>query len=183
MHPHDGTIVTARVDEVWGTDMTQTVTAAEGRAYVFIAVDHCSGEFVGTHASSSASRWEALEPIRQGVARHFGGVEAKTALGLILRHDHGSNTMAQDFQREIRFMGITSSPSFVRQPEGNGCAERFVRTLKEQLLWLEPFNTVEDLRLALLAFKERYNTQWLIERHAHRSPATVRATFTRPLAA
>ncbi|WP_042061968.1 IS3 family transposase, partial [Acidomonas methanolica] len=43
-HPHDGTIVTARVDEVWGTDMTQTVTTGEGRAYVFIAVDHCSGE-------------------------------------------------------------------------------------------------------------------------------------------
>jgi len=40
--------------------MTQTVTTGEGRAYVFIAVDHYSGELVGTHASSSASRWEAL---------------------------------------------------------------------------------------------------------------------------
>ena len=28
-------------------DMTQTFTTAQGRAYVFIAVDHCSGEFVG----------------------------------------------------------------------------------------------------------------------------------------
>ena len=56
------------------------------------------------------------------------------ALGLILRHDHGSNYMPQDFQREIRFMGITSSPSFVRQPEGNGLAERAIWTLKEQLL-------------------------------------------------
>lgn len=90
-HPHDGTIVTDKVDQVWGTDMTQTVTIGEGRAYVFIAVDHCSGEFVGTHASSSASRWEALEPIRQGVTRHFGCVGPDTALGLILRHDHGSN--------------------------------------------------------------------------------------------
>ena len=73
-HPQDGTIVTDRVDEVWGTDMTQTVTTGEGRAFVFIAVDHCSGEFIGTHASSSASRWEAPEPVRQGVTRHFGGV-------------------------------------------------------------------------------------------------------------
>jgi putative transposase len=64
-HPHDGTIVTEKVDQVWGTDMTQTVTTGEGRAYVFIAVDHCSGEFVGTHAASGASRWEALEPIRR----------------------------------------------------------------------------------------------------------------------
>ena len=90
-HPHDGTIVTERVDEVWGTDMSQTVTTQEGRAYVFIAVDHCSGEFIGTHASSSASRWEALEPVRQGVTRHFGGVGPDVAKGLTLRHDHGSN--------------------------------------------------------------------------------------------
>ncbi|WP_129434675.1 IS3 family transposase [Roseovarius sp. A46] len=86
-HPHDGTIVTDRVDDVWGTDMTQTVTTGEGRAYVFIAADHCSGEFIGTHASSSASRWEALEPVRQGVTSHFGGVGPDVAKGLTLRHD------------------------------------------------------------------------------------------------
>ena len=31
--PHDGTIVTNKVNEMWGTDMTQTITVAEGRAY------------------------------------------------------------------------------------------------------------------------------------------------------
>jgi len=130
-HPHDGTIVTERVDETWGSDMTETVTIAEGRAYVFIAVDHCSGEFVGTHAATGASRWEALEPIRQGVAKHFGSSDAGAAAGLALRHDHGSNYMSKDFQREIRFLGIASSPAFVRQPEGNGVAERAIRTLKD----------------------------------------------------
>ena len=57
--------------------------------------------------------------------------------------------MAEDFQREVRFLGILSSPSFVRQPEGNGVAERAIRTLKEQLLWVRHFATVEDLRQAL----------------------------------
>ena len=87
--------------------------------------------------------------------------------------------MSDHFQAELRFLGIASSPAFVREPEGNGCAERFVRTLKEQLLWIERFATVEALRLALLAFKDRYNRDWLIERHGHRSPASVRAAFAR----
>ncbi len=174
-HPHDGTIVTERVDQVWGTDMTQTVTIGEGRAYVFIAVDHCSGEFVGTHASSSASRWEALEPIRQGVTRHFGCIGPNTALGLILRHDHGSNYMSEDFQSEIRCFGITSSPAFVRQPESNGVAERAIRTLKEQLLWVRHFATVEELRQALAAFAARYNASWLRERHGYKTPDQIRA--------
>ena len=174
-HPHDGTIVTDRVDKVWGTDMTQTVTTAEGRAYVFIAVDHCSGEFTGVHASSSAIRWEALEPIRQGVTRHFGGVGPDTALGLILRHDHGSNYMSDDFQNEIKCFGITSSPAFVRQPEGNGVAERAIRTLKEQLLWVRHFATVEELRQALAAFVAEYNASWLRERHGYKTPNQIRA--------
>jgi transposase InsO family protein len=54
---------------------------------------------------------------------------------------------------------MTASPSFVREPQGNGCAERFIRTLKENLLWVRTFETVEQLRQALLEFKKTYNEQ------------------------
>ena len=120
---------------MWGTDLTTTFTG-EGQAAVFIAVDHCSGECVGIHAHARATRFEALEPIRQGVRRHFGGFAKDIARGLSVRHDHGSQYMSDHFQKEIKFLGIESSPAFVRAPEGNGCAERFIRTLKENLLWV-----------------------------------------------
>ena len=151
-------------------DMTQTVTTGEGRAYVVIAVDHCSGEVIGTHASSSASRWEAPEPVRQGVTRHFGGVGPDVAKGLTLRHDHGSNHMADDFRREIACVGILSSPALKRRPEGNGVAERAIRTLKEQLLWVRHVETVEDLRQALASFAAKYNASWLRQRHGYKTP-------------
>ena len=82
--------------------------------------------------------------------------------------------MSDHFQKEIAFLGIESSPAFVRAPEGNGCAERFIRTLKENLLWVRHFETIEELRQALLAFRETYNTTWLIERHGFISPAAFR---------
>ena len=66
---HDGTITTEAVDVLWGTDMTQSVTLAEGVAHVFVAVDHCNSECVGIHADKSANRFQALEPVRQGVRR------------------------------------------------------------------------------------------------------------------
>ena len=53
-------------------------------------------------------------------------------------------------------------------------AERFIRTLKENLLWVRSFNTIEELRIALLEFKELYNNQWIIERHGNKTPAQVR---------
>ncbi|MCP3100171.1 integrase core domain-containing protein [Myxococcus sp. K15C18031901] len=64
-------------------------------------------------------------------------------------------------------------PSFVRSPEGNGCAERFIRSLKERLLWARTFSTVEELR-GLLEWAHRYNERWLLERHHFLSPSQAR---------
>ena len=78
---HDGTIITETPDEMWGTDMTMTVTSDEGQVCVFVAVDHCTAECIGIHASLSGNRFEALEPLRQGVREQFGGFEEGTPRG------------------------------------------------------------------------------------------------------
>lgn len=178
---HDGTIIPDTIDTMWGTDLTTTITG-EGLAAVFIAVDHCSAECVGIHAHARATRFQALEPIRQGVRQRFGGFAKDIARGLAVRHDHGSQYMSDHFQKEIVFLGIESSPAFVRAPEGNGCAERFIRTLKENLLWIRTFETIEDLRQALLTFRETYNSTWLIQRHGFMTPTDFRQKQLQSLA-
>ena len=52
--------------------------------------------------------------------------------------------MSGDFQDEIECLGIEASPSFVREPQGNGVAERFIRTLKENLLWAPAHEVVDE---------------------------------------
>lgn len=174
---HDGTITTHRPDEMWGTDATGGWTD-EGNATIFIAVDHCTQECIGIHAAHFGNRFEALEVIRQGVRERFGGYGEGVATGLTLRHDHGSQFMSRDYQAELDFLGLSSSPAYVREPEGNGVAERFIRTLKEQLLWVERFATVADLLEALHAFKDRYNETWLVQKHRHLTPAAARAALS-----
>lgn len=171
---HDGTITTARPDEMWGIDATAAVTLEEGTATIFVAVDHGTTECVGIHASRVGTRFEAMEPMRQGVRERFGVYAEGAAEGLAVRHDHGSVFVSRHFQGELRFLGARSSPAFVREPEGNGCVERFIRTLKEQLLWVRTFRTIEELRLALHAFKHLYNSSWLVQRHGFLTPAQAR---------
>jgi hypothetical protein len=86
---------------MWGTDLTTTIT--EGSAAVFVAVDHCSAECVGIHAHARATHFEALEPIRQGVRQRFGGFAKDVAKSLAMRHDHGSPSMADHFQKALAF--------------------------------------------------------------------------------
>ena len=78
------------------------------------------------------------------------------------------------------FLGVRASARFVAEPECNGVAERFVRTLKHQLLSLKTFDTIEGLRLALQAFKHLYNHEWLVQKHRHLTPAALRVRFTNP---
>lgn len=174
---HEGTIITGQPNQMWGTDATATVTLADGQVTVFAAVDHCTAECVGIHAVKRATRFEALEPIRQGVKEYCGGFRKDAATGIQIRHDHGSQFMSDHFQKEIRFLGMASSPAFVRQPEGNGCIERFFRTLKEQLLWVRHFQDIEELQQALREFRDRYNREWLIERLNFQSPRQARERF------
>lgn len=180
---HTGVITTQKPNLMWGTDMTLTVTVEDGNVSVFAGIDHYNAECVGIHAATRGNRFEALEPLRQGVREQFGAFGPGVAAGLHLRHDHGSQYMSDDFQAEIAFLGMSSSPAFVRQPEGNGCIERFFRTLKEQLLWVRTFRNVEELRRALIEFRHHYNHNWLIGRLGYRSPLAARTSLQAAAAA
>ena len=78
-------------------------------------------------------------------------------------------------QEEIRFLGVKSSPGFVKALEGNGVAERFIHTLKEWLLWARIFDNVKDLRQVLLESKVRFNKHWLLQRHGYAAHAQARS--------
>ena len=77
---------------MWGTDATACLTTREGNATVFIAVDHCTQECVGIHAARPGTRFEALEPLRQGLREHFAGYAAGIASGLACATTTAANT-------------------------------------------------------------------------------------------
>jgi putative transposase len=75
----------------------------------------------------------------------------------------------------VKWLGCTISPSYVGGPECNGVAERFMRTLKEQCIYLHQFASLEEARRLIRESIAQYNTEWLIERLGHRTPAQARA--------
>jgi putative transposase len=179
---HSGTIITERPNELWGTDATKFWTQQEGWCWFFGAIDHCAEDIVGWHVAKRGDRWAALEPIRQGVQRTHGRYAPKIALGLGLRMDWGPQYTAHQFLGELRWLGIRPSPSYVGEPECNGIMERWIRTLKEECLYLHDFQTIEEARQVIGEFIEAYNREWLIERHGHRTPADVRDALTKEAA-
>lgn len=174
---HDGTIVTDRPNDMWGTDGIRIETVDEGWVWVFAAVDHCDACCVGLHTVKTGNRFAALQPIAQGLKTEFGGTDAEAGRGLTLRMDHGTQYTADDFLNQIKFWGIAPSFAFVAEPQTNGVAERFNRTLKEQVIHGRVFKNVEEVRAAVNAFKDLYNRHWRLEKLGFMSPLEARQAY------
>jgi putative transposase len=123
---------------------------------------HIRTEQRGPTALAAASR-HALAALRRCGVR-----SEPNEVGIVritsLCHGHGSQFISPGLQDELRTLGIESSPSFVRQPEGNGYIERCIRALREQPLWPRRFGPVAELDDASRALWGRFNHHWIIGR-------------------
>ena len=174
---HDGTILTDAPDVLWGTDASMVQTVEDGRVWIFSALDHFHSEVVGHYVSTDGSRFSALEPISQGVTARFGGVGAGVARGGSVRADNGPQYTAPHFTRQVKHWGLSMSYAFPYQPECNGVAERWFRTLQEQAIFGRVFRTVAEVRAAVADFVARYNASWPLERLGYRSPVAYRTRY------
>ena len=129
---------------------------------------------MGWHVAKIGDRWAALDPVHQGVRHAYGTFGKDVARGLSLRSDWGPQYTVDAFRHELAWLGIRHSPAFVGEPQCNGVIERFIRTLKEQCLWLHRFETLAEARTIIGAFIRRYNEEWIIERLDYRTPAIAR---------
>ena len=174
---HDGTILTTQPLEMWGTDGTTTQVVEEGTVWIFGAVEHFNAECVGIHASKSGDRFNAMEPVKQGIRKHYGAVRKGVAEGLALRNDHGSQYVSDYFQRELKHFGVRQSLAYVGEPQTNGVIERFWKTLKKQVLEGRIYQTLADLRPTLVEFMGRYNRAWRLEKLSGRTPDEARQAW------
>src|SRR5437773_681733 len=117
--------------------MTTTVTVEEAQVCVFIAVDHCTAEYIGIHPSKSGSRFETLEPLRQGVREHFGGFDRDIAMGLAIRHDHGSASYERRIPAGVGLPGHVQLTEFRSRTRGQW-RRRAIRAHTQRELALGP---------------------------------------------
>jgi transposase InsO family protein len=179
-HPpreHDGTIVTAEPNLMWGTDGARVMTVEDGLVWGFPAVDHFNFECVGCHVAKHGDRFAALEPLKQGLEMYYGGAARDCARGLTLRLDNGPQYLSDDFRNQVKFWGIALSYSFVREPETNGVSERFVRLFKEQVVYGKIYQNVKELSAAVKIFVPLYNREWRLERLKFATPLEAREKY------
>lgn len=72
---------------------------------------------------------------------------------------------------------MKASYAFIEQPQTNGVAERFFKSLKEQIVHGRIYRTVAEVRDAVDTFVNLYNDQWLPEKNGFISPSPTREAW------
>ena len=72
---------------------------------------------------------------------------------------------------------VTRTHPLNKDPETNGVAERWNRTLKEQAIYGRVFQKLDDVRTAVADFVERYNQHWRLEKLGYQTPIEAREAY------
>ena len=157
-----------RPHEWWGIDMTKIAVESFGWVYLVVVLDWYTKKVVGYHIGlqSTAAHW--LQALDMAVNRQFPeGVRGRE---LHLMSDNGSQPTAVRFMATCGLLGIQQAFTSYSNPKGNADTERFIRTLKEECLWLRIWTSPFEVAQAAETWFASYNTGYLHSSLGYRTP-------------
>lgn len=164
-----------RPGQFWGIDMTKFFIPGLGWAYLVIVLDWFSRKVVGWQLSCRCRTQEWCEALEEAVLQEFSqGVRGQ---GLKLVSDNGCQPTSRSFLKVTATLDIEQIFTSFNNPKGNAETERFMRTLKEELLWLEEFAGLEEAREKLAAWIGFYNKEYLHSALGYKSPLEYELIF------
>lgn len=154
----------------WGVDMTKVLTD-EGWAYLVIVNDWFTKKILGAFVGSRSRTSDWLEAVNRAVCRQYPeGIREDENLELNLMSDNGSQPTSLTFMQECRALGIRQAFTAYANPKGNADTERLIRTVKEELCWLQEWSSVEELAVQMEKFVEYFNANYLHSAIGYKTP-------------
>lgn len=156
------------------TDLTTTWTKRDGTIGITLTVDCGCRSVLGFAVAKDQEAPTLLSATEQALVAAFGSPE-QVPDSLELRTDHGPQFTGSDCEALCRRWGLDHTYAPVGRPTGNAVVERLIRTLKEEVIWLRDWDTVDQVREAVAAWVVRYNERRPHQALNYKTPAEYRA--------
>jgi transposase InsO family protein len=162
------------------TDLTTVWTKRDGVVALVPTID-CGDRTAVIEVTKDQHGPAVLASVEAKLVAAFGS-PANVPDGVELRTDHGPQYTGADCAALCERWRLAHTYAPVGRPTGNAVVERFIRTLKEELIWLRDWDSADELRAAIATWLHHYlhnrphqalNWQTPIERRAERLAAPV----------
>lgn len=153
-----GHIFTEEPNRRWATDLTTVWTELDGTVAITPVIDCGCRTALAIGVTKPQDSAAVLAPLRQALEEHFGSPSAVPD-DLELRTDHGPQYSGDDCHTPCTEWNLVHTFAPVGRPTGNSVAERFIRTLKEECIWLKDWKSPAEVRDAINEWMVTYNEQ------------------------
>ncbi len=165
-----------RLRQYWGIDMIKFMISSIGWAYLVIVLDWYTKKIVGWKLGLRSRAVEWKEALEMGVNREFP--EGVRGSGQKLISDNGCQPTSTSFMRDMATLGIEQIFTSYDNPKGNADTERIMRTIKEEKIWLNKFDSFEDAKDKIGHWiEEDYNKLYVHSTLNYMSPVEFEAKY------
>lgn len=168
-----GHVVVPEPNRRLATDLTTVWTRRDGVVALVPTID--CGDRTAVVVVTKDQHGPAVLASVEAKLRAAFGAPAGVPEGVELRTDHGPQYTGADCDALCARWRLAHTFAPVGRPTGNAVVERFIRTLKEELLWLQDWNSADELRAAITSWLAHYHTQRPHQALAWQTPNERRA--------
>jgi len=153
-------------NQAWSIDITY-IKMSHGHMYLTAIIDWFSRKIVGWELNDTLDTVAVLKAVRSAV-EHFG-------IPAILNSDQGSQFASDEYKNLLKELQIRQSMDGKSRWAENIMIERWFRSLKTELIYINEFRSPRELRQAIRSYIEDYNS---LRPHEALNYATPDQVFT-----
>ena len=162
----------------WQIDMTSFPLSNLTPLFLVTVIDCCTREVVGWTLDRRSRAGEWIAAVRTALeARGLADKDACKASGLVLRSDNGSQPCSKKFAAFLASSGIAGQYTGYDAPDDNAYIERVFRTIKEEEIWPNLYDTFGEARTAIASYVDYYNNERIHSALNYKTPSEIAAAF------
>jgi len=166
----------------WQIDMTSFALSDFTALYLVMVTDCYTRKIVGWTLDRRCRAGEWIGALRMALESE-GLMTKQECKSLTLRSDNGSQPCSKKFVGYLGKTGVQGQYTGYNAPDDNAYIERVIRTVKEEEIWPNLYDTISEARAALEAYVNYYNQERIHSSLGYRTPNEVAAAYSTLVAA
>ena len=158
----------------WQIDMTSFQLSSLLPLFLVVVIDCCSREIVGYTLDNRCRAKEWIAALRRALEAR-GITDKDKAKKLTVRSDNGAQPCSKAFVEYLGTAGVTGEYTGYNAPDDNAYVERIMRTIKEEEIWPNLYDTFSEARAAIDEYVRYYNEERIHSALDYQTPKEIAA--------